>query len=318
MAYLTKQRKGENIYYYLVENISLGGGRRKQLREYIGNKTPSETKLQVLMAKFEEKVEAEKIKLHGHHYLTSEEIKEIDEINKEFWQRYKKQNNTVQEQFDQNFVMAFVYNTNSIEGSTLSPKEVELLLGGDIAQNKPFDDVLEAKAAQKSLEFIKHAKEELSGELLLKIHGMYFRSTKPDIAGIYKTHQNRVTGSSFETTPPAFVLTDMKNYFREYSKLEKELHPLELAAWAHWKLVKIHPFQDGNGRTARIIMNYVLHKNGYAMIDIKTREKQSYFKTLEKCNYNNNARVLAIRLVRRFKKQYQNALREKLSGKRDK
>src|SRR3989338_243731 len=192
MAYLTKQRKGENIYYYLVENISLGGGRRKQLREYIGNKTPSETKLQVLMAKFEEKVEAEKIKLHGHHYLTSEEIKEIDEINKEFWQRYKKQNNTVQEQFDQNFVMAFVYNTNSIEGSTLSPKEVELLLSEDIAPNKPLDDVLEAKAAQKTLAFIKQTKEELSEQLLLKIHEMYFKDTKPRIAGQYKTHQNRV------------------------------------------------------------------------------------------------------------------------------
>ena len=310
MAYLTKQEKGKKTYYYLAENIPLGNGMRKQIRKYIGSKRPTETKLQVLMAQFEENIETEKIKLHGHHYLTGGEITEIAHINNEFRKRYNRQNKTVQEQFDQNFVMAFVYNTNSIEGSTLSPKEVELLLGGDIAPNKPFDDVLEAKAAQKSLEFIKHAKEELSGELLLKIHGMYFRSTKPDIAGIYKTHQNRVTGSSFETTPPAFVLTDMKNYFREYSKLEKELHPLELAAWAHWKLVKIHPFQDGNVRTARIIMNYVLHKNGYAMIDIKTREKQQYFSALEKCHYNNNARALAIWLARRFKKQYKNALKD--------
>lgn len=310
MAYLTKQRKGENAYYYLVENIPLGNGRRKQLREYIGNQQPSETKLQVLMAKFEEKIEAEKIKLHGHHYLTNEEINEIDEINNEFWKRYNKQNKTVQEQFDQNFVMAFVYNTNSIEGSTLSPKEVELLLSEDIAPNKPLDDVLEAKAAQKTLASIKQTKEELSEQLLHKIHEMYFKDTKPRIAGQYKTHQNRVRGSHFETTPPMLVIPDMKNYFKEYSKLKKELHPLELAAWAHWKLVRIHPFQDGNGRTARIIMNQVLHKNGYAMIDIKTKEKQQYFNSLEKCHYNNNARNFAIRLTRRFKKQYQNALKE--------
>ena len=96
----------------------------------------------------------------------------------------------------------------------------------------------------------------------------------------------------------------------ENNKLKKELHPLELATWAHWKLVRIHPFQDGNGRTARIIMNFILHKNGYAMIDIKTKEKQQYFNALEKCHYNNNARALAIRLVRRFKKQYQNVLKE--------
>ncbi|MBI4044421.1 MAG: Fic family protein [Candidatus Diapherotrites archaeon] len=309
MAYLAKQRKGENTYYYLTENIPLGNGRRKQLREYIGNALPSETRLQALMAKFEEKVEAEKLKLHGYHYLAKEEIKEILEINTEFLQRYNKQNRTVQGQFDQNFVMAFVYNTNSIEGSTLSPKEVELLLSEDISPNKPLEDVLEAKAAQKTLYFIQQTKEEPSEQLLRKIHEMYFKDTKPKIAGQYKTRQNRITGSNFETTPPMLVPIDMKNYFKEYALLRKELHPLELAAWAHWKLVRIHPFQDGNGRTARIIMNHILHKNGYAMIDIKTKEKQQYFNALEKCHYNNNARALAIRLVRRFKKQYQNALK---------
>ncbi len=308
MAYLTKQKKGKNTYYYLVENIPLGPGKRKQLREYVGTAAPSETKLQALTAKFEEKVEKEKIRLHGHHYLTEEEIKEIGKINKRFWERYKKQNNTMQEQFDQNFVMAFVYNTNSIEGSTLSPKEVELLLAENISPNKPLDDVLEAKAAQRTLNFVKGCKDKFAEALVLKIHEMYFKDTKPKIAGRYKTHQNRIRGSNFETTPPEFVLTDMKNYFKEYGELKKELHPLELAAWAHWKLVRIHPFQDGNGRVARIIMNYVLHKNGYAMIDIKTMEKQQYFKALEKCHYNNNARALATRLVRRFKKQYQNAL----------
>ena len=310
MAYLTKQRKGKADYYYLVENIPIAKAKRKQIRKYVGTEKPSETKLQILMAEFEKQVEKEKKRLHGFNYLTKDEITEIGEINKEFWKRYNRQNKTVQEQFDQNFVMAFVYNTNSIEGSTLSPKEIELLLSENIAPNKPFDEILEAKSAEKTLNFVKECKEEFGQALVLKIHELYFKDTKPFIAGKYKTMQNRVRGSAFETTPPQFVLTDMKLYFQEYEKLKKEQHPLELAAWAHWKLVRIHPFQDGNGRTARIIMNFILNKNGYAMIDIKTKEKQQYFKALEKCHYNNNARALAIRLVRRFKKQYQNALRE--------
>src|SRR3989344_4085956 len=297
MAYLAKQRKGKQEYYYLVENVQIALGKRKQIRKYIGTERPSETKLQVLMAKFEEDVE-------------KEEIIKIDGVNKEFRQRYNKQNRTVQEQFDQNFVMAFVFNSNSIEGSTLTPKEVELLLKENIAPSKPLEDVLEAKNAEKTLNFVKEVKEELREELLLKVHEMYFKETKPFIAGKYKTAQNRITGSAFETTPPKLVQTDMKLYFKEYEKLKKELHPLELAAWAHWRLARIHPFQDGNGRTARIIMNFILHRNGYAMIDIKTKEKQQYFSALEKCHYNNNARTLAIRLVRRFKKQYQNALKE--------
>lgn len=308
MAYLAKFRRNSKTYFYLVENIPLGGGKRRQIREYIGNKQPSESKLQTLIAEFEKKAEKETLKLHGHHYLTNEEITEIDEINTKFWQSYKKLNPTVQEQFDQNFVMAFVYNTNSIEGSTLSPKEVELLLSENISPNKPLDDVLEAKAAQKTLNYAKEYNGELTQEFIQQIHEMYFKDTKPGIAGKYKTHQNSIRGSHFETTPPHLVITDMKNCIKEYEQQKKELHPLELSAWAHWKLVRIHPFQDGNGRTARIMMNFLMHRNGYGMIDIKTKEKQQYFNALEKCHNNNNAKALTTRLVRRFKKQYKNAL----------
>ncbi len=310
MAYLAKFKRNGKTYFYVAENIALGGGKRRQIREYIGDRQPSESKLQILIAEFEKKAEKETLKLHGHHYLANEEIKEINEINTEFWQRYKKLNQTVQEQFDQNFVMSFVYNTNSIEGSTLSPKEVELLLSENIAPNKPLDDVLEAKAAQKTLNFAKEYKGEFTQEFIQQIHETYFKDTKPGIAGKYKTHQNMIRGSHFETTPPHLVITDMKNYIEEYGELGKKLHPLELAAWAHWKLVHIHPFQDGNGRTSRIIMNFILHRNGYAMIDIKTKEKKQYFNALEKCSYNNNGKALATRLVRRFKKQYKNALKE--------
>lgn len=310
MSYLAERKRGSRVYYYLAENIPAAKGRRKQLRKYIGTEKPSESRLQILAAQFEEEVQKEKIKLHGHHYLTADEIKEIDEINGKFQGRYKKAGETVQEQFDENFINAFVYNTNSIEGSTLSPKEVELLLSESIAPNRPLDDVLEAKAAQKTLNFVKEYDGIFDQNFLLKIHEMYFKDTKPKIAGKYKKYQNGIKGSNFETTPPNLVLTDMKLYFQEYEKLKRELHPLELAAWTHWKLVRIHPFQDGNGRSARIVMNFILHKNGYGMIDIKTKERQAYFNALEKCHYNNNARALAVRLVRRFKKQYQNALKK--------
>lgn len=293
----------------MVENVALGGGKRKQIRKYLGAALPGEKKLRYLTIDLENEIEKERKKVNGTYYLTKEEIGEVDEVNKKFWERYSKQNPEVQKQFDENFVNTFVYNTNSIEGSTLTPKEIDLLLNENISPNKPIDDVLEARAAQKTINFIKQNQEELSEKLLLLLHEMYFKETKPFIAGKYKTRQNRITGSNFETTQPAFVPIEMKEYFKDYNKFKKEMHPLELASWAHWKLVRIHPFQDGNGRMSRIIMNQILHKNNYAMIDIKTKEKQQYFKTLEKCNYNNNPKNLAIRLIRRFKKQYQNALK---------
>lgn len=309
MVYLAEFKRNNRVYYYLVENIRVDKGRRKQIRKYIGLKKPSENKLQVLIGLFEKDVEKEKLKLHGFHYLTKEEIVEIDVINKDFSERYSKHDVVVREQFDQNFVMAFVFNTNSIEGSTLTPKEVELLLAENISPNKPLDDVLEAKAAEKTINFAKEHTGSLDEALLFKFHEMYFSETKPGIAGKYKKIQNYIKGSRFETTPPELVITDMKLYFKDYKELKKKLHPLELAAWVHWKLVRIHPFQDGNGRTARIVMNFVLHQNGYGLIDIKTKDKKQYMKHLEKCNYHNNARKLAELLVKRFKKQYKNALK---------
>ncbi|MDD5163959.1 MAG: Fic family protein [Candidatus ainarchaeum sp.] len=269
---------------------------------------PSETRLEILSGNFKKKIEGEKQRLFGYHYLLPDEIKKIDGINSSFLNRYFVLNPVEREQFDKNFVNVFVYNSNSIEGSTLTPKEVELLLQEDIAPNRPLEDVLEAKGAQKTLEYIKQAKEELNEKFLLKLHEIYFKETKPFIAGKFKTKDNLVRGASFDTSPAKYVLVDMQNYFKDYEKLKKQLHPLELAAWAHWKLEKIHPFQDGNGRIGRIIMNYVLNKNKYQMIDIKTKEKQKYFKALTKCDKENSAEALARLLVKRFEKQYKHSL----------
>ncbi|MFH1586507.1 MAG: Fic family protein [Candidatus Diapherotrites archaeon] len=310
MVYLVESKRGDKRYFYLVENIKIAKGKRRQFRKYVGTEKPSKTKLEILSAKFKKEIENKKMDLFGYHYLFPEEIKKIDRINSEFTERHRKLNPTEREQFDQNFVNVFVYNSNSIEGSTLTPREVELLLEEDISPNRPLEDVLEAKSAQRALKFIKETGEKFNLQLLRKMHEIYFKDTKPFIAGKLKTKDNIVKGASFVTTPARFVLTDVKLFFREYDKLKKQLHPLEIAAWAHWKLEKIHPFQDGNGRIGRLAMNHILSKTGYQMIDIKTKERQKYFNALKKCDQENSAEALAGLLVKRFEKQYKNALKK--------
>jgi len=309
MVYLVESKRGAKSYFYLVENIKLADGKRKQFRKYLGPARPSDSRIEIIGSQFKQEIEEKKKLLFGYHYLFPEEITRIDKINSEFKERYNRLNPTEKEQFEQNFVNVFVYNSNSIEGSTLTPKEVELLLQEDIAPNKPMEDVLEAKNAQKTLAFTRQAKEELNQEFLLKIHEIYFKDTKPYIAGKFKTKDNMVRGATFKTSSARYVLTDMKLYFEEYKKLKKKLHPLELAAWVHWKLERIHPFQDGNGRIGRVIMNYILHKGNYAMIDIKTKEKLKYFKVMQKSDKENSAEQLTRLLVKRFIAQYKNALK---------
>ncbi|MFA5126103.1 MAG: Fic family protein [archaeon] len=309
MVYLAESKRGQKTYYYLVEAITLPNKSRKQFRKYIGTAKPSDEKLERLFASFKTQVEEQRKNIFGHHYLTNIEINKINEINSGFLSRFSKLNPTEKEQFWHNFVNAFVYNSNSIEGSTLTAREVALILEENISPNKDLEDVLEAKNAGKVLEYVKESKEDLSDSLLHKLHEMYFKDTKPYIAGHYKTKDNFVKGATFQTTPAIYVIPDMKNYFEEYKKLKAKLHPLELAAWAHWRIEKIHPFQDGNGRIGRIIMNHLLNKNGYQMIDIKTKEKAKYFNTLRKCDKENSAHALSKLLVKRFEKQYKNSLK---------
>ena len=309
MVYLVESKRGQKTYYYLAEVIKLPNKKRKQIRKYIGDKKPSETKLEIISAQFKEEIEKEKFKLLGHHYLLPNEIDAVDKINSDFLKRFKQLNPTEKKQFWQNFVITFVYNSNSIEGSTLTAKEVELLLEENISPNKDLEDVLEAKNAQKALEYLKESKEEITDKLLHILHEMYFKDTKPFIARKYKTKDNLVRGAHFETSPARYVITDMKNYFDEYNNLKKKLHPLELAAWVHWKLERIHPFQDGNGRIGRLTLNQILNLNNYQMINIKTKEKASYFKALKRCDKENTGEPLARLLVKRFEKQYKNALK---------
>jgi len=310
MSYLSKLQRNNKTYYYLVENIPVSKGKRKQIRKYIGTAKPTEQQLSLELSKFENEISPKKKQLQGFTYLTKDEIKEIDEINSNFWKKYNTLTKTEKESFWNNFISVFVYNTNSIEGSTLTLKEVELLLSENISPNRPLEDVLETKSAKRAIDYLLDYKEDLSIDLITELHKIYFKESFPEIAGKLKRLNNRIMGSKFDTTPKEFVLTDLKIFIDNYNKLKKELHPIELSAWTHWAFVKIHPFQDGNGRISRLIMNFVLHKNKYALIDIKTKEKQAYFNALERCNYTSNGKPLAQRLVRRFKKQYQNAFSE--------
>jgi len=310
MGYLSKLKRNDKTYYYLVENIQVSKGKRKQIRKYIGTTKPTEQQLSLQLSKFEKEIELKRKQIQGFEYLTKDEIKEIDTINSSFWKKYNTLTKTEKEEFWNNFISVFVYNTNSIEGSTLTLKEVELLLSENISPNRPLEDVLETKSAKKAIDYLLEYKEDLSIDLITELHKIYFKESFPDIAGKLKRLNNRIVGSKFDTTPKEIVLTDLKIFIDNYNKLKKELHPIELSAWAHWAFVKIHPFQDGNGRISRLIMNFVLHKNKYALIDIKTKEKQAYFNALERCNYTNNGKPLAQRLIRRFKKQYQNVFSE--------
>lgn len=179
------------------------------------------------------------------------------------------------------FAVRFTYNTNRIEGSKLTLRETSRLLEHGICPGeKPARDIREAEAHRDVFLEMMGGKKDLSYDLLLYSHRRLFESTKKDIAGQLRSHQVQISGSNF-IPPLAVEVYPMLMEFMDWYKKSK-LHPVELAALVHLRLVTIHPFVDGNGRTSRLMMNLVLNNHGFPMLDIPYEKRAGYYTALEK------------------------------------
>jgi len=207
------------------------------------------------------------------------------------------------------FRLEFNYNSNHLEGNTLTYGQTQLLLlfdksSGDV----PVSDIEEMKAHDAALTLIEEmAKEkdrplteqfikELNKMILVKPFwkdAINFDGTptrKKIEIGQYKTLPNSVrlrNGEIHEYASPEETLSKMGDLISWYHDNLDTMHPVQLAAEFHYKFVCIHPFDDGNGRVARLIMNYILLKNDYPPIIIKAADKESYLTALQKADTGN-------------------------------
>jgi Fic family protein len=257
-----KRKKGKTDYFYLQHSFRKDGKViTKEL--YLGKKIPDnieEIKAQLMLEAKE--ALAEKLEKIGTRFQNE-------------WMRYPE---SAKEKELQEIAIAFTYNTNAIEGSTITLEEARLILEDKVAPSKPLKDIRETEShATVFLEMLK-TEEEMSEELLLKWHEDIFGETKPDIAGRFRHHLVRVG---------PYVAPDWHKVEKLMKQLvafvnESKLNSVELAARAHYMLEKIHPFGDGNGRIGRLLMNYILWKNGYPMLIIEYAKRTSYYKALQR------------------------------------
>jgi Fic family protein len=186
------------------------------------------------------------------------------------------------------------YTSNFIEGNTLTRAETQAVIEyGTAPAGKKIVEVLEARNHAKALDYVlKEAenKEPLNELVILKTHELLTHGIlEPTESGIYRNRRVFITGSSHVPPNPLKVpdlMTDLINWYKEQKRL---LHPIELAAEFHYKLVSIHPFLDGNGRTSRLMMNYILINNDFppTVIGVDDQERISYLHALRDSDHNN-------------------------------
>jgi len=181
----------------------------------------------------------------------------------------------------------YIYNSTAIEGNTLSLNETKLILEEGVTISgkslREHLDVINQKEAISWIEnFIKN-KTKIREADIIELHRLTLKGISNYWAGRYKISQNRIVGSKLKTTPPYKVHSEMNNLVYEIEN-NKKFNTIELAAYAHHEFVRIHPFIDGNGRTARLLMNLILMRKRYPPIAILNRERKKYFDTLEKAH----------------------------------
>jgi Fic family protein len=174
------------------------------------------------------------------------------------------------------------YTSNAIEGNTLTRSETAIVLEkGITVSGKPLRDHMEAVGHKDALDYIHtlaQHNEEIREIDIRRIHSLVVGRSDPEHAGSYSKHQRLISGSSLVLPSPAEIGPLMSDFGIWLSKA----HPSAQTAFAaHEKLVTIHPFTDGNGRTARLLMNLILFKAGYPPVVIGPEQRQDYIDGLE-------------------------------------
>lgn len=181
------------------------------------------------------------------------------------------------------------YSSNAIEGNTLSRIETAEVIEkgiGAVINGKPLKDQLEAINHANAVLFIKELAKQRKGHQfiterdILEIHKIILSGILDDWAGKYRVTDVFIRGSDVEFPRPHEVTGKMKEFVRWLNDVQ-EGHPVKIAADAHYKFVSIHPFIDGNGRVTRLLMNIILHLNGYPMAVIRNEDRTMYLQSFE-------------------------------------
>jgi len=203
------------------------------------------------------------------------------------------------------FTENFTYNTNAIEGSTVALSEVRSLLDG---KEKPQDvDDIETLNVAKAVEYIKSSNEKITLAFIAQLHFICFDKTKKFAGKLRDVHVviRSANGIIVHEGAPHTQLTKLiKDLCTWYNKHKNKYPPLLLAAVMHNEFENIHPFQDGNGRVGRLLLNYVLLQHNYPPINILLRDRMRYYKCLRKYDKENNIKYTLKFFISQYKKQY--------------
>lgn len=300
MVYVYKKIIGDKSYYYLriserkgkrviAKDIAYLGGTIEEVRKALENlseyreeirKAHRTIHLFIETNYYLEKVK--RLKLRKDEFLV-DKLEEVEACKIHFNDKFGHFDEVTRKEILKNFLIEFAFNSTSIEGNTINLEEARnLLQEGLTPKDKTLREIYDLQNTERVFFDLLGSKEELSNELIIKIHDKLLENI--DSRKGYRKTDVRVLRSNFDATPAPYVKTDMDLLLKWYNNNKGKLHPLSLATIFHHKFEKIHPFMDGNGRTGRILLNYILLLKDYPPTIIHKKSRKEYLEVLRKAD----------------------------------
>ena len=289
-------------YKYLVKSIRLPNGQIKKI-EKIHKGEPKKEIEKIL----EEKEKKEYLRYMLKNFstnsiFTEEEFEKIENIKLNYRKILKKITEAALKDLLDRFTANFTYESNALEGNSLTLKNVAIIMFENTTiKGKDLREIYETRNSRKVIEQIMQNKFSVCSEDIIKIHKLLVKDI--NIQTGYKKFPNEIIGRNIKTAPPEKVQKEMNNLINWYTKNKEKIHPLELAALFHGKLEQIHPFEDGNGRVGRFLINIILVNNKYPPLIIRKSQRISYLKALENFDHNHTDTLRRF-MLEKFKETY--------------
>ncbi len=307
MVYLTYKTINNKRYAYLVKSIRLPNGTPKKISKLIKSKR----QLSYLIKKYNEIFLTEEKKLHTKYVLenfkssnifSKEEMEKIEGIKIDYKHLIRKLNKAQLKDLFDRFTINFTYESNAIEGNSLTLKDVNIVIfENSIPKGKDLREIYETRNSRIVVDKILDKKFDVSHKSILKIYKMLMKDI--DVRTGYKKLPNFIIGSRIKTTPPGKVEEEMEKLISWYNSNSGKTHPLELASVFHGRFEKIHPFEDGNGRVGRLLINVILVSNGYPPLIIRKTVRKSYMAALSAFDFGYEDKLKRF-LIEKYKETY--------------
>lgn len=286
MVFVSKKVIKGKVRYYLEKSVRLHNGAVKKFSVYLKGYEPKSglKGRDSGIASLNAKVRAAVINRAAEFYtksgiFNSSVIKRLEEVRLAYNELRKKISKKQLQDVIDRFTVNFTYETNAIEGNSLTLKDVAIVLHEKKAiEGKDLREIYEALDTREAMQLIFNNKLKITEDGIIKLHKILVRNT--GVAFGYKKLPNFLLGRDIKTTPPEKAGEETRELIKWYHGNEK-IHPLERAAVFHCRFEAIHPFEDGNGRVGRLLINIMLMSNGYPPLIVRKTHRIAYLACLE-------------------------------------